>query len=307
MGLFICVTGVSGSGKSTLVSDILLRALMRRIYGSPVKPGRHKAISGMENIDKVLEIDQAPIGRTPRSTPATYTKVFDEIRRVFAETKQAQIRGYGSSRFSFNTRGGRCEVCQGMGEKTIEMSFLPDMKVQCEACKGRRYSEETLQITVRGKNIADILAMTVEEALGFFRNYPAIERRLRTMREVGIDYLTLGQSSATLSGGEAQRIKLSRELGKVATGNTLYCMDEPTTGLHFDDVGKLLRTLHSLADMGNTLVVVEHNLEVIKNADYIIDLGPEGGDAGGRVVAVGTPEAVAACKASHTGRALKGT
>ena len=305
LGLLIGVTGVSGSGKSTLVGDILLRALARKLYASPVKPGRHGAIVGIEHIDKVLEIDQAPIGKTPRSTPATYTKVFDEIRRVFAGTKQAQVRGYGPERFSFNSHAGRCEACQGMGVKTIEMNFLPDMQVECEACHGRRYSEETIQVTLRGRSIADVLAMTVEEALEFFRNYPSIERRLRVMRDVGIGYLTLGQSSKTLSGGEAQRIKLVRELGCVATGNTLYCLDEPTTGLHFEDITKLLRTLHSLVDVGNTVVVIEHNLEVIKNADYIVDLGPEGGEAGGHVVATGTPEEIACCTESYTGHALR--
>jgi len=305
LGLFICVTGVSGSGKSTLVSEILLRALCRRLYGSPQKPGRHGSIAGIEQVDKVLQIDQTPVGKTPRSTPATYVKIFDQIRRVYSETKQAQIRGYGPERFSFNVRGGRCEACGGMGVKKIEMNLLPDIEVRCETCGGLRYNDETLQITVRGRNTADILAMTMEEALEFFRNHAPIYRRLRTMRDVGVGYLTLGQSSATLSGGEAQRIKLSRELGKVPTGNTLYCLDEPTTGLHFDDVGKLLRTLHNLVDMGNTLVVIEHNLEVIKNADYIIDLGPEGGEQGGYVVATGTPEQVALCDASYTGRALR--
>jgi excinuclease ABC subunit A len=305
LGLFICVTGVSGSGKSSLVNDILLRALRRKVYGSPEKPGRHRAVEGIRLVDKVLEIDQTPIGKTPRSTPATYVKVFDEIRRIFAGMKQAQVRGYDEGRFSFNSAGGRCEVCGGMGQKTIEMNFLPDMQVQCEACHGQRYNEETLQVTLRGRHIADVLAMTVEEALEFFRNYPEIERRLRTMRDVGIGYLTLGQSSKTLSGGEAQRIKLARELGKVPTGNTLYCLDEPTTGLHFDDIQKLLRTLHSLVDVGNTVIVIEHNLEVIKNADYVIDLGPDGGEAGGSVVAVGTPEEIAACESSHTGLALR--
>ena len=305
LGTFICVTGVSGSGKSTLVNDILLCALRRRFYRSSDKPGRHRSIAGADHIDKVLDIDQAPIGKTPRSTPATYTKVLDEVRRLFAQTRQAQIRGYGPARFSFNVRGGRCEACRGMGYKTIEMSFLPDMRVRCEACGGARYNEETLHVMLRGRNMADVLAMTVEEALDFFRHHGAIERRLRTMREVGIGYLTLGQPSPTLSGGEAQRIKLARELGKLATGNTLYCLDEPTTGLHFDDVGKLLATLHGLVAMGNTLVVIEHNLEVIKNADHVIDLGPEGGDEGGCVVATGTPEEIAASKTSHTGRALR--
>ena len=305
LGLFICITGVSGSGKSSLVTDILLRALRRALYGSPEKPGRHERIEGIQHVDKVLEIDQSPIGKTPRSTPATYTHVFDEIRRVFASTKQAQVRGYSASRFSFNSRRGRCEVCSGMGQKRIEMNFLPDMQVECEACHGSRYNEETLQVTLRGRSIADVLAMTVEEALEFFRNYPSIERRLRTMRDVGIGYLTLGQPSTTLSGGEAQRIKLARELGKIPTGSTLYCLDEPTTGLHLDDIGKLLSTLHSLVDMGNTVIVIEHNLEVIKNADYVIDLGPEGGDEGGRLVAAGTPEQVVSSSASHTGRALR--
>jgi len=305
LGLLICVTGVSGSGKSSLVNDTLMPALRRKLYGSPHKPGRHDRIEGIAHIDKVLQIDQTPIGKTPRSTPATYTKVFDEIRRAFAATRQAQVRGYDSGRFSFNTASGRCEACNGMGHKTVEMNFLPDMQVQCEACHGARYNSETLQVTLKGRSIADVLAMTVEEALEFFRNYPAIERRLRTMRDVGIEYLTLGQPSTTLSGGEAQRIKLARELGKVPTGSTLYCLDEPTTGLHFEDIGKLLKTLHRLVDAGNTVVVIEHNLEVIKNADYVIDLGPEGGGEGGRVVAAGTPEEIVACEESHTGRALR--
>jgi len=305
LGLFCCVTGVSGSGKSTLVEDILGRALARKLYGSRVKPGLHRRLRGTEHIDRVLQIDQSPIGSTPRSTPATYTKVFDEIRKVFAGTRQALVRGYSASRFSFNARGGRCEVCKGMGEKKIEMNFLPDLAVTCQECAGQRYNDETLQITVRGKNIADVLAMTIEEALEFFKNYPPIARKLRTLRDVGLGYLTLGQPSPTLSGGEAQRIKLARELGKLSTGSTLYIFDEPTTGLHFDDIRKLLKTFHGLADMGNTLIVIEHNLEVIKNADYIIDLGPEGGEEGGRVVASGTPQEVAACRDSHTGRALR--
>jgi excinuclease ABC subunit A len=305
LGAFCCVTGVSGSGKSTLVNEILYRALARKLYGSRSRPGAHKAIIGARNVKLVLEIDQSPIGRSPRSCPATYTKVMDDIRRAFADTRQAKVRGYDLGRFSFNGKQGRCPVCQGRGEKEIEMHFLPNTRVTCEECRGARYNEQTLQVTIRGKNVADVLAMTVEEALDFFRNYPSIERRLRTMREVGLDYLTLGQPSTTLSGGEAQRIKLTRELGKVATGGTVYILDEPTTGLHFDDVKKLLRTLHGLADMGNTLVVIEHNLEVIKSADYIIDLGPEGGDEGGYVVACGTPEEIAKVRESHTGRALK--
>jgi excinuclease ABC subunit A len=305
LGMLICVTGVSGSGKSTLVNDILLRALTREINKSPEKPGRHRAIRGIEHIDRVLEIDQSSIGRTPRSTPATYTKVFDYIRRIFAETKQSRVRGYDVGRFSFNSSEGCCAECGGMGEKPIEMNFLPDMRIECDECHGRRYNQETLQVTVRGKSIADVLEMTVDEALEFFKNYPPVERRLRVMRDVGLGYLTLGQPSSTLSGGEAQRIKLVRELGKVSTGDTLYVLDEPTTGLHFDDISKLLKILHGLVDMGNTVLIIEHNLEVIKNADYVIDLGPEGGDDGGSIVATGTPEEVAEEKNSHTGRALK--
>jgi len=305
LGVFCCVTGVSGSGKSTLVEDILYRALARKLYGSRHKPGLHRGISGAEHVERVLQIDQSPIGKTPRSTPGTYTKALDDIRKVFADTRQAQVRGYGAGRFSFNARGGRCEICKGRGKKKIEMSFLPDLSVTCEECAGRRYNDETLQITIRGKNIADVLAMTVEEALDFFKNYPPIARKLRTLRDVGLGYLNLGQPSPTLSGGEAQRIKLARELGKLTTGRTLYIFDEPTTGLHFDDISKLLNTFHGLADMGNTLIVIEHNLEVIKNADYIIDLGPEGGEEGGRVVAAGTPQEVAAARESHTGRALR--
>ncbi len=305
LGCFCCVTGVSGSGKSTLVNDILYRALARRLYGSRQKPGAHRSVRGAAKVERVLEIDQSPIGRSPRSCPATYTKVFDDIRRAFAETRQAKVRGYDLGRFSFNTKEGRCPVCDGRGEKRIEMSFLPDMRVTCEECHGRRYNEQTLQITIRGKNIADVLAMTVEEALEFFRNYPSIERKLRTLRDVGLGYLTLGQPSPTLSGGEAQRIKLTRELAKVQSGTTLYILDEPTTGLHFEDVKKLLHILHGLADMGNTLVVIEHNLEVVKNADYIVDLGPEGGDEGGRVVACGPPEAIIQVPGSYTGQSLK--
>ncbi|MCK4284148.1 MAG: excinuclease ABC subunit UvrA, partial [Candidatus Brocadiae bacterium] len=305
LGCFCCVTGVSGSGKSTLVNDILYRALARRLYRSRAKPGAHKSIRGAHRVERVLEIDQRPIGRSPRSCPATYTKVLNGVRMAFAGTRQAKVRGYNAGRFSFNNKEGGCPVCNGRGEKQIGMNFLPDMRVTCEECHGRRYNEQTLQITIREKNIADVLAMTVEEALEFFRNYPSIERKLRILRDVGLDYLVLGQPSTTLSGGEAQRIKLARELGKAATGNTLYLLDEPTTGLHFDDVKKLLRTLHGLADMGNTLIVIEHNLEVIKNADYIVDLGPEGGDQGGRLVACGPPEHIIKAKESYTGQALK--
>ncbi len=305
LGVLCCVTGVSGSGKSTLVNDILYRALARRLHAARERPGAHRSLRGVKQVDRVLQIDQSPIGRTPRSCPATYSGVLDGVRRAFAATRQARVRGYGIGRFSFNNKEGRCPACQGLGQKQIEMSFLPDVRVSCEECHGRRYNEQTLQVTLNGKNIADVLAMTVEEALDSFRNYPSVERRLRTMRDVGLGYLTLGQPSPTLSGGEAQRIKLTRELGKVSTGQTVYILDEPTTGLHFDDVTKLLRTLHGLADMGNTLVIIEHNLEVIKNADYIIDLGPEGGEEGGRVVVAGTPEEVAAAEDSYTARALK--
>ncbi len=305
LGLFCCVTGVSGSGKSTLVHDVLFRALARSLYGSRPKPGAHRLLKGADKVRAVLEIDQSPIGRSPRSCPATYTKVLDHVRRAFAETRQAQISGYGAGRFSFNNKQGACPACGGLGEKKIQMNFLPDVRLTCQDCRGRRYNEQTLQVTIRGKNMADVLAMTVDEALEFFRNYPAAQRILRTMRDVGLGYLTLGQPSTTLSGGEAQRIKLARELGKRTTGDTLYILDEPTTGLHFDDILKLLRTLHALADVGNTLIVIEHNLEVIKNADYIIDLGPEGGDEGGRVVACGTPAEVARTEGSHTGQALR--
>ena len=305
LGTLCCVTGVSGSGKSTLVNDILYRALARHLYGSRVKPGAHRSLRGVEKIKAVLEIDQSPIGRSPRSCPATYTKVFDDIRRAYAQTRQAKVRGYQVGRFSFNSAQGRCPVCQGLGEKQIEMNFLPDMRVTCEECNGRRYDEQTLQVTIRSKNVADVLAMTIEEALDFFRNYPSIERKLRTLREVGLGYLTLGQPSTTLSGGEAQRIKLARELSKVQTGGTVYIMDEPTTGLHFDDVKKLLRVLHGLADAGNTLIIIEHNLDVIKNADHVLDLGPEGGSEGGRLVACGRPEEVARVAESYTGRALQ--
>ncbi|MFW5923484.1 MAG: excinuclease ABC subunit UvrA, partial [Planctomycetota bacterium] len=305
LGMLICVTGVSGSGKSTLVNEILMRTLQREINQSSDKPGRHREVIGMDQVDKVLKIDQQPIGKTPRSCPATYTKVFDHIRKVYASTKQAQIRGYEVGRFSYNTTGGRCEECKGMGQKKVEMNFLPDMRVECEACHGRRYNEETMQITVRGHSIADVLEMTIEEALHFFRNYPPIERRLRTMHDVGIGYLTLGQPSTTLSGGEAQRIKLAREFGKVSTGNTIYSLDEPTTGLHFQDIGKLLKSLHGLVDKGNTVIVIEHNLEIIKNADYIIDLGPEGGEDGGQIIASGPPETIVNCDSSHTAQALQ--
>ena len=305
LGVFTCVTGISGSGKSTLVSQILLRALRRRLYGSRDKPGKHKTILGASQIDKVIEIDQSPIGKTPRSNPATYTGVFDLIRKLFSMTREAKIRGYKPGRFSFNVKGGRCEYCKGQGTKKIEMHFLPDVYVTCQSCKGSRYNPETLQVTYKGKNIVDVLNMRIEEALKFFGNFPTIVRILRTLNDVGMGYMQLGQSSTTLSGGEAQRVKLAAELGKAATGHTLYLLDEPTTGLHFADIQNLLNVLQRLTDCGNTVVVIEHNLDVVKMADYIIDLGPEGGDAGGRVVAAGAPEEIIKSRKSYTANYLK--
>ncbi|MGA9099881.1 MAG: excinuclease ABC subunit UvrA [Methanotrichaceae archaeon] len=305
IGVLTVVTGVSGSGKSTLIYDTLYRALMKKIYKSSETPGEHDALLFDSEIDKVIVIDQSPIGRTPRSNPATYTKVFDPIRKAFAETKEAKIRGYKEGRFSFNVRGGRCEACQGDGLIKIEMNFLPDVYIECEECKGTRYSRETLEVKYKGKSIAEVLDMTVEEARDHFQNVPAIRNKLETLSRVGLGYIKLGQSSTTLSGGEAQRIKLTRELSKKATGRTIYLLDEPTTGLHFDDVLKLISVLNDLVDKGNTVVVIEHNLDIIKSADYIIDLGPEGGDAGGRIVATGTPEEVAKVKESYTGRFLR--
>ncbi|MFZ2148763.1 MAG: excinuclease ABC subunit UvrA [Sedimentisphaerales bacterium] len=305
LGVFTCVTGVSGSGKSTLVNQILLRALRRRLYRSREKPGKHGNILGTSQIDKVIEIDQSPIGKTPRSNPVTYTGVFDLIRKLFSMTREAKIRGYKPGRFSFNVKGGRCEYCKGQGTKKIEMHFLPDVYVTCQSCKGTRYNPETLQVTYKGKNIADVLDMRIEESLVFFANFPTIVRILRTLADVGMGYMQLGQSSTTLSGGEAQRVKLSAELGKAATGHTLYLLDEPTTGLHFADIHNLLNVLQRLCDMGNTVVVIEHNLDVIKMADYIIDLGPEGGDAGGRVVFAGSPEEIINNKKSYTAKFLK--
>jgi len=305
LGVFICVTGVSGSGKSTLVSQILLRALRRWLYGSHEKPGKHKTILGTSQIDKVIEINQSPIGKTPRSNPATYTGVFDVIRKLFSMTRESKIRGFRPGRFSFNVKGGRCEYCKGQGTKKIEMHFLPDVYVTCQQCKGKRYNPETLQVTYKGKNIADVLDMRIEDALVFFANFPMIVRFLRTLNDVGLGYMQLGQPSTTLSGGEAQRVKLAAELGKAATGHTLYLLDEPTTGLHFADIHNLLNVLQRLTDCGNTVVVIEHNLDVIKMADYIIDLGPEGGDAGGRVVAAGKPEEIIKNKKSYTAKYLK--
>ncbi len=305
LGGLVCVTGVSGSGKSSLINQTLLPALKRKLYGSKIKAGEHKSIVGANKIDKVIEIDQSPIGRTPRSNPATYVGVFDEIRKVFAKTREAKIRGYEVGRFSFNVKGGRCEACQGQGTKKIEMHFLPDVFVNCEVCKGSRYNADTLEIHYRGKNIADVLNMTIEEALKFFENFPRIKQLLQALYDVGLGYIRLGQPSTQLSGGEAQRVKLATELGKTATGKTLYVLDEPTTGLHFADIHKLLTVLNRLADMGNTVLVIEHNLDVIKCADWIIDMGPEGGDAGGTVVCAGTPEEICQCPQSHTGQYLK--
>ena len=305
LGLFICVTGVSGSGKSTLIVDILYRALAKTLYQSGVTPGKHRRIRGLEEIDKVIDIDQTPIGRTPRSNPATYVGLFTPIRELFSMVPESRMRGYKPGRFSFNVRGGRCEVCQGGGLIKIEMHFLPDVYITCETCKGKRYNRETLEITYKGKTISEILDMTINQALEFFRNIPKIKGKLQTLYDVGLGYIKLGQSATTLSGGEAQRVKLSKELSKRATGRTLYVLDEPTTGLHFDDIKKLLKVLNRLTDAGNTVIVIEHNLDVIKTADWIIDLGPEGGDGGGRVIARGTPEKISKIKRSYTGQFLK--
>ena len=304
LGQFICVTGVSGSGKSTLVNDILYKALAKQINGSNEKPGAHKEIIGIENIDKIINIDQSPIGRTPRSNPATYTGVFDNIRDIFAGTNEAKMRGYEKGRFSFNVEGGRCEACSGDGILRIEMHFLPDIYVPCEVCKGKRYNKETLEVKYKGKTIADVLDMTVEEALEFFKNIPRIKQKIQTLHDVGLGYIKLGQPSTTLSGGEAQRVKLATELSKKPTGKTLYILDEPTTGLHIADVHKLVEILQRLVDTGNSIIVIEHNLDLIKTSDYIIDLGPEGGDKGGKIVAVGTPEQIARNEQSYTGQFL---
>lgn len=305
LGKFICVTGVSGSGKSTLVNEILCKGLRSKIYRSKEKPGKHKEILGIENIDKVIEVSQDPIGRTPRSNPVTYTGVFDEIRDLFAKTNEAKMRGYDKGRFSFNVKGGRCEACQGDGVKRISMHFLPDVYVPCEQCEGKRYNEETLQVTYKGKNIYDVLEMTIEESVQFFDNLPRIRSRLQTIDDVGLGYVKLGQSATTLSGGEAQRVKLASELQKKATGKTLYILDEPTTGLHSHDVARLIEVLNRIVDQGDTVIVIEHNLDVIKVADHIIDLGLEGGDNGGTIVVSGSPEKVAKNEKSHTGRFLR--
>jgi excinuclease ABC subunit A len=305
VGRFVVVTGVSGSGKSTLVNEIVFKALANRLNRMRTKPGDHDAVEGIDCFDKVIDIDQSPIGRTPRSNPATYTDLFTPIRELYSLTPEAKVRGYKPGRFSFNVRGGRCETCKGDGQIKIEMHFLPDVYVPCETCHGRRYNRETLEVRFKGKSIADVLEMSVEEALQFFAKIPKLRRRLQTLHDVGLDYIKLGQPATTLSGGEAQRVKLAKELGKVATGRTLYILDEPTTGLHFADIEKLLDVLQRLVDAGNTVLVIEHNLDVIKQADWIVDLGPEGGDAGGELVAAGTPEEIAAVEESYTGRFLR--
>jgi excinuclease ABC subunit A len=296
---------VSGSGKSSLISETLHPALAAHLHRAQVRPGPHQAILGVEHLDKVINIDQQPIGRTPRSNPATYVKLFDTLRELFAQTPEAKLRGYAPGRFSFNLKGGRCEACEGNGVIRIDMQFLADVWVTCDACKGKRYNRETLQVKYKGRTIADVLDMDVQTALEFFDNVPRVRRILQTLHDVGLDYIKLGQPATTLSGGEAQRVKLAKELARVATGRTLYILDEPTTGLHFADVQNLLNVLHRLVDAGNTVVVIEHNLDVIKTADWLIDLGPEGGDGGGAIVAQGTPEQVAQVAASHTGQFLR--
>jgi excinuclease ABC subunit A len=305
LGTFICVSGVSGSGKSTFINETLYPILHHHVYGGRQKPLAYDSIDGLKNIDKVIDIDQSPIGRTPRSNPVTYIKVFDEIRKLFAALPEAKIRGYAPGRFSFNVEGGRCTACQGDGMVKVEMHFLPDVYVPCDVCHGERYNRETLEVQYKGKNIAQILNMTVEDALAFFGAVPNLARKLQTLMEVGLGYIRLGQAATTLSGGEAQRVKLALELSRRDTGRTLYILDEPTTGLHFADIDLLLKVLHQLVEAGNTIVVIEHNLDVIKTADWVIDMGPEGGSGGGQVVAVGTPEEVAANPASMTGRYLK--
>jgi excinuclease ABC subunit A len=305
LGTFTCVTGVSGGGKSSLVIETLYKALAKKLHGARLHPGDHKKLEGIEFIDKIVDIDQSPIGRTPRSNPATYTGAFGPIREWFANLPESKTRGYKPGRFSFNVKGGRCEACQGDGVIKIEMHFLPDVYVQCDVCKGKRYNRETLDVKFRGKSIADILDMTVEESVDFFKAVPSIRDKMVTLNRVGLGYIHLGQQATTLSGGEAQRVKLAKELSRRATGKTIYILDEPTTGLHFDDVRKLLEVLHALVEQGNTVVVIEHNLEVIKTADHIIDIGPEGGSKGGRIVATGTPEQVAKVEESYTARYLK--
>ncbi len=305
VGLFVCVTGVSGSGKSTLINDTLYHAVARQLYGSTTEPAPFREMHGLEFFDKVISVDQSPIGRTPRSNPATYTGLFTPIRELFAQVKEARERGYGPGRFSFNVKGGRCEACQGDGLIKVEMHFLPDVYVSCDVCHGQRYNRETLEVRYKDRNIHEVLAMTVEQAHAFFEPVPAVARKLATLLDVGLGYITLGQSATTLSGGEAQRVKLALELSKRDTGRTLYILDEPTTGLHFHDIEMLLTVLHRLRDHGNTVIVIEHNLDVIKTADWIIDLGPEGGAGGGQIIAEGPPEEIARAPASYTGRYLK--
>ncbi|MEQ8424726.1 MAG: excinuclease ABC subunit UvrA, partial [Cyclobacteriaceae bacterium] len=305
LGTLTCVTGVSGSGKSTLIHETLFPILNTHFYRSRAMPLEFKKVEGLEHLDKVIEVDQSPIGRTPRSNPATYTGVFTDIRDLFAQLPEAKIRGYKPGRFSFNVKGGRCETCEGAGLRLIEMEFLPDIHVLCETCKGRRYNRETLEVRFKGKSISDVLDMTVEEAVTFFENQPRILRKIQTLSEVGLGYISLGQHATTLSGGEAQRVKLATELSKRDTGKTFYILDEPTTGLHFQDIGHLLDVLQKLVDKGNTVLIIEHNMDVIKSADYIVDLGPEGGENGGKLIAVGTPEEVANNPAGYTGKYLK--
>jgi excinuclease ABC subunit A len=306
-GTLVCITGVSGSGKSTLINETLFPILSRKFYKTKIVPLPYKTIDGLQHIDKVIDIDQSAIGRTPRSNPATYTGLFTLIRDLFTQLPESQIRGYKAGRFSFNVKGGRCENCEGDGVKKIEMNFLPDVYVLCDVCNGRRYNRETLEVHYKGKSIADVLNMTVEEALNFFSELPRLRRHLQTLNDVGLGYIRLGQQATTLSGGEAQRVKLSTELSKIGTGKTLYILDEPTTGLHFEDIRMLLDVLNKLVDKGNTVIVIEHNLDVIKTADWVIDLGPDGGDAGGEIVAEGTPEEVTQCRRSFTGEYLKET
>ncbi|MGI8511767.1 MAG: excinuclease ABC subunit UvrA, partial [Solirubrobacteraceae bacterium] len=305
LGVFCCVTGVSGSGKSTLVNEVLFKAVANRLHRVRQRPGAHRRITGLDALDKIISVDQGPIGRTPRSNPATYIGLFDQIRELYSKTQEARARGYKPGRFSFNVKGGRCEVCRGDGQIKIEMHFLPDVYVPCEQCEGKRYNRETLEVRFKGRTIADVLEMPVEEALEFFAHIPKIKRRLQALHDVGLDYIRLGQPATTLSGGEAQRVKLASELSKIATGRTLYILDEPTTGLHFADIQRLLEVLGRLVESGNSVVVIEHNLDVIKTADRIIDMGPEGGEEGGRVVATGTPEEVAGTDGSHTGEYLR--
>jgi excinuclease ABC subunit A len=305
LGTFMSITGVSGSGKSTLIHDTLFPILNQHFFNSRTEPLPYKKIEGLKLVDKVIEVDQSPIGRTPRSNPATYTGVFTDIRDLFTQMPEAKIRGYKTGRFSFNVKGGRCETCEGAGLRLIEMEFLPDVYVPCETCKGKRYNRETLEVRFKGKSISDVLDMTVEEAVAFFENQPRILRKIQTLSEVGLGYISLGQHATTLSGGEAQRVKLATELSKRDTGKTLYILDEPTTGLHFQDISHLLDVLQKLVDKGNTVLVIEHNMDVIKSADYVVDLGPEGGAGGGRIIAKGTPEEVAKNPASYTGKFLK--